>query len=135
MGRQRLKEMIELFFRSLVGREKYHSTKSLNNLFGLPFTIFDLKRRARRSRFLKSARSLFGEGAQLAEIASPDYGIITNIGQAHIEFLKNREGVLTEKSALLDYISKITTGNFETPTDQIWENGQDNSKPFFSQKK
>ncbi|HEX9251852.1 MAG TPA: UDP-N-acetylmuramoyl-tripeptide--D-alanyl-D-alanine ligase, partial [Ignavibacteriaceae bacterium] len=36
-----------------------------------------------------------------APIASPDFGLITNIGDSHLEYLKNRKGVFKEKSALL----------------------------------
>ena len=34
-------------------------------------------------------------------IASPDLALITNIGDSHLEYLKNRKGVFAEKSALL----------------------------------
>jgi UDP-N-acetylmuramoyl-tripeptide--D-alanyl-D-alanine ligase len=41
-----------------------------------------------------------GEIAPLCEIARPKYGIITNIGTAHIEFLKTREAIAEEKGML-----------------------------------
>ncbi|HEX5791493.1 MAG TPA: Mur ligase family protein, partial [Luteolibacter sp.] len=41
-----------------------------------------------------------GEIAPLCEIARPRYGIITNIGTAHIEFLGSRDAIAEEKGAL-----------------------------------
>jgi UDP-N-acetylmuramoyl-tripeptide--D-alanyl-D-alanine ligase len=49
--------------------------------------------------------SNFGEIDQLAKIAQPDFGIITNIGDSHLEFLKNRENVFKAKTELFKYIS------------------------------
>ena len=45
----------------------------------------------------------------LCEIAKPNYGIITNIGKAHLEGFKNIEGVKKTKKELYDYI-KINNG-------------------------
>ena len=44
----------------------------------------------------------FGEIAYTAKIAQPDLAIMTNIGDSHLEFLKDRKGVLNEKKALFD---------------------------------
>jgi UDP-N-acetylmuramoyl-tripeptide--D-alanyl-D-alanine ligase len=46
-----------------------------------------------------------GEIKQLCEIAQPDYGIITNIGKAHIEGFGSYEGVIRAKSEMYDYIA------------------------------
>ena len=43
----------------------------------------------------------FGEITYTAAIVSPDLALITNIGDSHLEYLKNRKGVFKEKSALL----------------------------------
>ena len=45
-----------------------------------------------------------GEIKQLAEIACPDYGIITNVGKAHLEGFGSFEGVKQTKKELYDYI-------------------------------
>ena len=44
----------------------------------------------------------FGEIPYTASILSPDYSLITNIGDSHLEFLKNRNGVWKEKSFLFE---------------------------------
>jgi UDP-N-acetylmuramoyl-tripeptide--D-alanyl-D-alanine ligase len=45
-----------------------------------------------------------GEIKTLAEIACPDYGIITNVGKAHLEGFGSFEGVKKTKAELYDYI-------------------------------
>ena len=53
--------------------------------------------------------SNFGEIDLLCKIALPDYGIITNIGDSHLEFLKNRENVCKAKTEMLKYIDPQST--------------------------
>lgn len=58
--------------------------------------------------------SSFGEIDLLGKIARPDYGIITNIGDSHLEFLKTRENVFKAKTELLPYLPEgcfITSGD------------------------
>lgn len=45
-----------------------------------------------------------GEIAQLCSIARPDYGLITNIGKAHLEGFGGIEGVMRGKGELLDFL-------------------------------
>ncbi len=45
-----------------------------------------------------------GEVAALAKIAAPDVAIITNIGIAHIEFMRTREAIAQEKGALAEAV-------------------------------
>jgi UDP-N-acetylmuramoyl-tripeptide--D-alanyl-D-alanine ligase len=46
-----------------------------------------------------------GEIEQLCRIAQPDYGIITNVGKAHLEGFGSLEGVMKTKAELYDFIS------------------------------
>ncbi|MBX3007364.1 MAG: UDP-N-acetylmuramoyl-tripeptide--D-alanyl-D-alanine ligase [Melioribacteraceae bacterium] len=70
-----------------------------NNHIGVPLTIF--KANAKTDVLvLEHGTNHFGEIPYSARIAEPDFAIITNIGDSHIEFLKDRNGVLKEKSAL-----------------------------------
>jgi len=46
----------------------------------------------------------FGEIAFLADIAAPEIGLITNIGEGHLEELVDKQGVLKEKTALFEYL-------------------------------
>jgi UDP-N-acetylmuramyl pentapeptide synthase len=47
-----------------------------------------------------------GDIAELASIAAPDIGIITNIGKAHLEGFGSYEGVVRTKGELYDYIAR-----------------------------
>lgn len=74
---------------------------NFNNHIGLPLTIL----RARGSDqfgVFEIGMNHPGEIAPLAAIAAPDVAIITNIGTAHIEFMKTREGIAQEKGMLAE---------------------------------
>lgn len=82
-----------------VGKRKYnthHTVGNLNNHIGLPFTILSMPRNT-ELLVLEMGMSDFGEIELLADIAAPDYAIITNIGESHIEFLGSREGIAKAK--------------------------------------
>jgi UDP-N-acetylmuramoyl-tripeptide--D-alanyl-D-alanine ligase len=73
---------------------------NLNNHYGLPLTLL---RREGDEDFLvvELGTNHPGEIARLAEIACPTIGVLTNVGTAHIEFLGSREGIGSEKGALV----------------------------------
>jgi len=48
-----------------------------------------------------------GEIKMLCEISNPNYGIITNIGKAHLEGFGSFENVIKTKKELYDYILKV----------------------------
>lgn len=72
-----------------------------NNQLGVPLTILSAKASAERL-VLEHGTNHFGEIPYTAVIAQPDIALITNIGLSHIEFLRDKRGVLKEKKALLD---------------------------------
>ncbi len=74
--------------------------RNLNNQIGLPLTLLRLTRQHQWA-VLELGTNMPGEIARLAEICTPDIGVITNIGPAHLEGLGSLEGVLREKAALL----------------------------------
>jgi UDP-N-acetylmuramoyl-tripeptide--D-alanyl-D-alanine ligase len=76
------------------------SEKSFNNFVGLPATIFRINGETRYA-VLEMGTNSPGEIAQLASVAAPDIGIITNISYSHLEGLKDLDGVMKEKAALL----------------------------------
>ena len=47
----------------------------------------------------------FGEMHRLSRVAKPDICVITNIGQCHLEFLIDRDGILRAKSEIFDYMN------------------------------
>ena len=79
-----------------------------NNHIGLPYTLLNV---TDEERFvvLEMGMSSLGEIRRLGEISSPDYAIITNIGDSHIEFLKIRDNVFKAKTELLEFVNKENT--------------------------
>ncbi|MCK4249585.1 MAG: UDP-N-acetylmuramoyl-tripeptide--D-alanyl-D-alanine ligase, partial [Candidatus Omnitrophica bacterium] len=74
-----------------------------NNNIGLPLTLLKLRPR-HKAAVVELGTNHPGEIAQLNEIARPTIGVITNIGPAHLEFLKTIQGVAREKLSLLPYL-------------------------------
>ncbi len=75
------------------------SQGNLNSEVGLPLSCFQAGPGHAYGVF-EMAMSRPGEMAVLAEIVRPDYGVITNIGAAHIGFLGSREAIAREKRDL-----------------------------------
>ena len=101
VGKTSTKEVI-----ASVLSEKYRLLKTLgnfNNELGLPLTVFRL-REEHQIAVLEMGISDFGEMHRLSKIARPDVCVITNIGQCHLEYLKDRDGVLRAKSEIFDFM-------------------------------
>ncbi|MGL5702371.1 MAG: UDP-N-acetylmuramoyl-tripeptide--D-alanyl-D-alanine ligase [Cetobacterium sp.] len=79
-----------------------------NNHIGLPYTILQLKEEDEIA-VLEMGMSGLGEIELLSQIAAPDYAVITNIGDSHLEFLINRDNVFKAKTELLKYVSPERT--------------------------
>ena len=94
-------------FVSSVLSQRYSVLKTegnFNNEIGLPITILKI-RDEHEIAVLEMGISDFGEMHRLSEIAKPDYCLLTNIGQCHLEQLGSREGILRAKSEIFDFIS------------------------------
>jgi UDP-N-acetylmuramoyl-tripeptide--D-alanyl-D-alanine ligase len=93
-------------FTAAVLAEKFNvsCTKgNLNNHIGLPLTVL-ATRPDHSAAVWEIGMNHAGELAPLCEIAKPRYGIITNIGTAHIEFLGTRQAIAEEKGTLARYL-------------------------------
>lgn len=102
VGKTSTKEMI-----ASVLSQKYKVLKTegnYNNEIGLPLTVFQI-REEHEIAVLEMGISDFGEMTRLAKIARPDICVITNIGCAHLEQLKSRDGILKAKTEMLDYMN------------------------------
>lgn len=103
VGKTSTKEMI-----ASVLAQKYNVHKTLgnfNNEWGLPITIFQLNE-DHQAAILEMGVNHFGEMRRLSSVASPDICVITNIGVAHLEFFKTKEGILQEKSQMIQDMKK-----------------------------
>jgi len=77
---------------------------NLNNHIGVPLTILSFDMDVEIG-IVEMGANHIGEIAHLCEIAQPDFGLITNIGKAHIEGFGSYEGVIIAKSELYHYLN------------------------------
>jgi len=83
---------------------------NLNNHIGVPLTLLKMNIKTEFG-VVEMGANHPGEIEQLCKIAEPDFGLITNIGKAHLEGFGSFEGVIKTKSELFNYI-KTTGGKF-----------------------
>lgn len=76
---------------------------NLNNHIGVPLTLLRLTAE-HDIAVIEMGANHPGEIRELSEIANPDYGIITNVGKAHLEGFGSFEGVIKTKGELYDYL-------------------------------
>ncbi|MBQ9492394.1 MAG: UDP-N-acetylmuramoyl-tripeptide--D-alanyl-D-alanine ligase [Oscillibacter sp.] len=103
VGKTTTKEMI-----ASVLRQKLHVLKTegnLNNHIGVPLTLFKLSP-ADEAAVIETGMNHFGEIDYLGSLIRPDIAVITNIGDAHIEYLGSREGVLKAKCEIFKHLRK-----------------------------
>lgn len=96
-GKTSTKDML-----SVLLNEKYKVSMTIrnnNNHIGVPLTILSANEN-HNILVAELGTNHFGEIEYTADILNPDYALITNIGSSHLEFLKNKNGVLKEKIAL-----------------------------------
>lgn len=72
---------------------------NLNNHIGVPLSVLSATRDDGAAVW-EMGMNHSGEIAPLCEIAKPRFGVITNIGTAHIEFLGSRDEIAKEKGML-----------------------------------
>ena len=77
---------------------------NLNNHIGVPLTLLKLNRE--ELALVEMGANHPGEIAELARIAAPEVGLITNVGKAHLEGFGSLQGVLDAKSELYAYLAK-----------------------------
>ena len=98
-GKTTVKEMLWHLLREVVGEAVWGSEKNFNNHIGVSLTVLGLKGH-HRFLVLEMGTNHPGEIDRLCQIAPPDVGLITNIGDSHLEFFGDRAGVFAEKKAL-----------------------------------
>lgn len=100
-GKTTTKEMIAA---ALCRKLRVHKTQgNFNNQTGVPQTLLALNEDDEVG-VIEMGMNHFGEIRALSRMAQPDVCVITNIGEAHIEYLGSREGILKAKSEMLEYM-------------------------------
>ncbi len=100
-GKTTTKELI-----NAVLSQKYNTlatTGNLNNHIGVPLTLLSITN-DKEIAIIEMGANHVGEIGELCTISQPDYGIISNIGKAHLEGFGGFEGVIKAKNDLYNYI-------------------------------
>lgn len=101
-GKTTTKEMI-----AAVLSQKFNvlaSEGNYNNQIGVPLTLFRLNEK-HDIGVIELGTNKFGEINYLCKIVDPSYGLITNIGNEHLEFFKDKKGVAKEELSLFNYLA------------------------------
>lgn len=78
---------------------------NFNNHIGVPLTLLQLTH-DHEMAVIEMGASHPGDIKELVDIVHPNYGIITNVGRAHLEGFGSFEGVIRTKGELYDYIRR-----------------------------
>ncbi len=82
-------------------RRTVASRQSFNNAIGVPITLLDIEPKT-EAVVVEVGSNAPGEIRQLAKLVKPEVAVITNVHAGHLAGLHDLEGVLKEKSSLLD---------------------------------
>lgn len=103
VGKTTTKEMIASVLgtklRVLKTRENY------NNDVGVPLTLLGLAP-DHQAAVIETGMNHFGEISYLGGLVCPDIAVITNVGDAHMENLGSREGILKAKCEIFDHLKE-----------------------------
>ena len=100
-GKTSLKELIGKSLNKI--SQTTYSPKSFNNKFGVPLSLFNLKKNDDFGIF-EIGMDKQGEIEYLSKIIRPDVGVITNISYAHIKNFKNINEIALAKSEIINNI-------------------------------
>ena len=103
VGKTTTKEMI-----AAVLGAKYRVLKTpenFNNDIGTPLTLLGL-RPEHQAAVIETGMNHFGEIEYLGAMVRPDVAVISNIGDAHIEFLGSRQGILQAKCEIFTHLKE-----------------------------
>ena len=81
----------------------HYTQGNLNNHIGVPLTLLQLTEEHEMA-VVEMGANHPGDIKELVEIAEPDYGVITNVGMAHLQGFGSLEGVIRTKGELYDYL-------------------------------
>jgi len=115
-GKTTSKELINC----VLGSEKccYATKGNLNNHIGVPLSVLEINKK-HKIAIIEMGANHQNDIELLCNIAQPNYGVITNIGSAHLEGFKNLQGVIKTKNELYNYIRKNNGTIFVNNEDKL----------------
>ena len=103
-GKTTTKELVNAV---LSRRYRTHATQgNFNNHLGVPLTLLSIPANAEIA-IVEMGANHPGEIADLCKIAQPTFGLITNVGRAHLEGFGSFEGVIQTKTALYRHLASV----------------------------
>lgn len=117
-GKTTTKELTSAVMKAKYGDDVINTEGNLNNHIGVPLTLLRIKTHHKYA-IVEMGANHPGEIKTLADIALPDYGLITNVGTAHILGFGSFEGVIKTKCELYD--------NLKMHNGIIFVNGSNNN--------
>ncbi len=103
VGKTTTKEMVASVLSAKL--ETMKTPENFNNDIGTPLTLLGL-RPAHQAAVIETGMNHFGEIEYLGAMVRPDIAVISNIGDAHIEFLGSREGILKAKCEIFEHLKE-----------------------------
>lgn len=91
---------------------------NLNNHIGVPLTLLKLRKETEIA-VVEMGASAKGEIALLCQIAKPNFGLLTNVGRAHLEGFGGEQGVRQAKGELYDYLQEHQGQAFYRVEDKV----------------
>lgn len=110
----------------------YKTQANFNNRLGVPLTILSLE--DHDALVIEMGMNHLGEISELAQIAKPTIGVISNIGTSHIGNLGSRENILKAKLEILDGMNengKIVINNDNDLLNKWNQNDKEHNKITF----
>ena len=95
-----------------------HTQGNLNNHIGVPLTLLSITPETEFA-VVEMGANHPGEIKTLVDIVCPDYGLITNIGKAHLEGFGSFEGVIKTKNELYDHLKAYHKTAFVNGDNQL----------------
>lgn len=96
----------------------YATIGNLNNHIGVPLTLLQITTK-HEIAIIEMGANHQGEIEMLCSISDPDFGLITNIGKAHLEGFKGEEGIKKGKSELYKHIKNKNGKVFINGNDSV----------------
>ena len=103
VGKTTTKEMIAAVLGAK--RKVWKTPENYNNDVGTPLTLLGLTHE-HEAAVIETGMNHFGEIEYLTAMVKPDIAVISNIGDAHIEHLGSREGILKAKCEIFQHLKK-----------------------------
>jgi UDP-N-acetylmuramoyl-tripeptide--D-alanyl-D-alanine ligase len=103
-GKTTTKELISAVLSE--GKRVLYTEGNFNNHIGVPLTLLRIKPEEHDIAVIETGANHPGEIADLCKIVQADWGLITNVGRAHLEGFGSFEGVMQTKGELYDDLRK-----------------------------